>query len=169
MNIKAIRSDKIYRRMTSATNEERENIYRYELMKPFEFKWKCIGMPLKAERDGGYDVVSASSMGGGYHPVQITEKRLGEIEKISDDSFWNACEDSIRKTLESFEQHNIPLSVQDYIFTVLLNDPQNPMSAMNGDYCGDGATPMLTRKARKKPQSMMSSNGKISTTKGLIF
>jgi uncharacterized protein YjaZ len=65
MNIKAIRSDRIYRKMIYSTNEERENLYRYELMKPFEFKWKCIGMPLKAEQDGGYDVVSASSMGGG--------------------------------------------------------------------------------------------------------
>lgn len=141
MNIKAIRSDRIYRKMTSSMNEERENLYRYELMKPFEFKWKCIGMPLKAEKEGGYDVVSASSMGGGYHPAQITEERLGEIEKISDDSFWNACEDSISKALEGFEQHGIHLPVQDYIFTVLLNDPQNPMSAMTGDYCGDGGIP----------------------------
>jgi uncharacterized protein YjaZ len=42
MNIKAIRSDRIYRKMIYSTNEERENLYRYELMKPFEFKWKCI-------------------------------------------------------------------------------------------------------------------------------
>lgn len=65
MNIKAIRSDDIYRKMMSTPNEEKENIYRYELMKPFEFKWQCIGIPLKAEAVGGYDVVSATGMGGG--------------------------------------------------------------------------------------------------------
>ncbi|MEG0594985.1 MAG: DUF2268 domain-containing putative Zn-dependent protease [Christensenella sp.] len=42
MNIKAIRSDEIYRKMMTATNEEKENIYRYELMKPFEFKWQFM-------------------------------------------------------------------------------------------------------------------------------
>ncbi len=64
MNIKTIRSDEIYRKMITATNEEKENIYRYNLMKPFEFKWQC----LKAEAVGGYDVVSASEMGGDYTP-----------------------------------------------------------------------------------------------------
>lgn len=141
MKIKAIRSDDIYRKMMNASNEEKENIYRYELMKPFEFKWKCIGIPLKAEAEGGYDVVSAAGMGGDYHPSQITSERYEEIEKISDNGFWKACEDSIRNTLEGFEDHGIALPTQDYIFTVILNNPQNPMSAMTGDYCGDGGIP----------------------------
>lgn len=141
MNIKAIRSDKIYRKMITATNEEKENIYRYDLMKPFEFKWQCIGIPLKAEAFDGYDVVSAAGMGGDYTPSQITNERLTEIEQISDNAFWSACENSIRNTLEGFEAHGITLPTQDYIFTVILNNPQNPMSAMTGDYCGDGGIP----------------------------
>ena len=141
MNIKAIRSDKIYRKMITATNEEKENIYRYDLMKPFEFKWQCIGIPLKAETVGGYDVVSATGMGGDYTPSQITNERLAEIEQISDNAFWSACENSIRNTLEGFEAHGVTLPTQDYIFTVILNNPQNPMSAMTGDYCGDGGIP----------------------------
>lgn len=141
MNIRTIRSDEIYRKMIAAANEEKENIYRYELMKPFEFKWQCAGIPLKAENEGGYDVVSAAGMGGGYRPSQITCDRSAEIEKISDNHFWAACEKSIRDSLEGFERHGIPLPVQDYVFTVILNDPQNPMSAMTGDYCGDGGIP----------------------------
>jgi len=141
MNIKAIRSDEFYRKMMNATNEEKENIYRYDLMKPFEFKWQCIGIPLKAEAVGGYDVVSAAGIGGDYTPSQITNKRLTEIEQISDNDFWSACEKSIRNTLEGFEAHGITLPTQDYVFTVILNNPQNPMSAMTGDYCGDGGIP----------------------------
>ena len=53
-----------------------------------------------------------------------------EVEQISDNAFWNACENSIRSTLEGFEAHGITLPTQDYIFTVILNDPQNPMSAI---------------------------------------
>lgn len=72
MKIKAIRSDEIYRKMMSAPNDEKENIYRYELMQPFEFKWQCMGISLKAQTVDGYDVVSAAGMGGGYTPSQIT-------------------------------------------------------------------------------------------------
>ncbi|MDD3260319.1 MAG: DUF2268 domain-containing protein [Oscillospiraceae bacterium] len=141
MNIRAIRSDKIYRKMIAATNEEKENIYRYELMKPFEFKWQCVGIPLKAETEGGYDVVAAAGMGGDYRPSQITAERDAEITRISDEQFWDACEKSIRDSLEGFERHGISLPKQDYVFTVILNDTQNPMSAMTGDYCGDGGIP----------------------------
>ena len=52
MNIKAIRSDVLYRRMAAASEKDKETIYRYELMKPFAYKWNCIGIPLQAE-DGG--------------------------------------------------------------------------------------------------------------------
>lgn len=141
MNVKAIRSDEIFRKMMTATEEDKEDLYRYELMKPFEFKWKCIGIPLKSENAGGYDVVSAAGMSGGYSPSQITKARLAEIELISEKAFWDACENSIRSSLEGFEENGIQLPTQDYVFTVLLNDPQNPMSAMTGDYCGDGGIP----------------------------
>lgn len=53
MNITAIRSDRIYRKMMNAAPAEKENIYRDELMKPFAFKWSCIGIPLRSEKDGG--------------------------------------------------------------------------------------------------------------------
>ncbi|MFL0251328.1 DUF2268 domain-containing protein [Clostridium neuense] len=141
MNIKAIRSDEIYERMILGKTGEREDIYRYELMKPFEFKWSCIGIPLKAEKPGGYDVVMASAMGGGFAPSKIDVERIDDVRKISNEDFWKACEESIKNTLEGFEGNGVLLPVQDYIFTVLLNDPQNPMSRMTGDYCGDGGIP----------------------------
>lgn len=56
-------------------------------MKPFEFKWQCIGIPLKSETVGCYDVVSAAGMGGDYLPSQITSEHLTEIEQISDSAF----------------------------------------------------------------------------------
>lgn len=141
MKITPIRSDKIYDKMISAKLEERDNIYRYELMKPFKFKWSCIGIPLKAEQPGGYDVVMASSMGGGFVPSQINSERINDVQEISDERFWHACEESITKTLKGFEDNEISLPTQEYIFTALLNDPKNPMSKMTGDYCGDGGIP----------------------------
>ncbi len=141
MNIQAVRSDALYRKMMGAEQIEKENIYRNELMKPFEFKWMCVGIPLKAEIVGGFDVVSSAGMSGFYAPMQITEERCDEVQKISDDAFWNNCENSIRNSLENFERHGIFLTKQDYVFTILLSDTQNPMTAMTGDYCGDGGIP----------------------------
>ena len=141
MKITAIRSDRIYRDMMTALPDEKENIYRNQLMKPFEFKWACVGIPLTSAQEGGYDVVSAAAMSGFYAPVQITEERRAEIEKISSDTFWASCEASIRNTLLGFEQRGIQLPKQEYVFTVMLSDPQNPMTVMAGDYCGDGGIP----------------------------
>lgn len=81
MKITAIRSERIYRDMMTALPDEKENIYRNRLMKPFEFEWACVGIPLTATQKGGYDVVSAAPMSGFYAPVQITEARRTEIEK----------------------------------------------------------------------------------------
>ena len=66
MKITAIRSDRIYRDMMTALPDKKENIYRNQLMKPFEFKWACVGIPLTAAQEGGYDVVSAATMSGFY-------------------------------------------------------------------------------------------------------
>ncbi len=141
MKITAIRSDELYKKMITASEEEKKEIYRNQLMKPFEFKWQCLGVPLKAEVPGGYDVVTAAEMSGGYTPTAITEDRSEEIERISDNKFWAACEKSIADSLNGFEKSGIILPKQDYVFTILLNNPQHPMSAMTGDYCGDGGIP----------------------------
>ena len=141
MIITAIRSDAIYRKMKDAAPAEKENIYRDELMKPFEFKWACVGIPLKAETEGGCDVVSAAAMSGYYAPAQITQERSAEIDQISKEMFWADCENSIRNTLSGFEQHGIQLPKQEYVFTVVLSDPHSPLTVMAGDYCGDGGIP----------------------------
>ena len=141
MIITAIRSDAIYRKMKDAAPTEKENIYRDELMKPFEFKWACVGIPLKAETESGCDVVSAAAMSGYYAPAQITQERSAEIDQISKETFWADCENSIRNTLSGFEQHGIQLPKQEYVFTVVLSDPHSPLTVMAGDYCGDGGIP----------------------------
>ncbi len=141
MKITAIRSDRIYQEMMNAAPAEKDHIFRDKLMKPFAFKWACVGIPLKAEAEGGCDVVSAAAASGYYTPAQITMERLAEIEQIHHEAFWANCESSIRHALSGFEQHGIRLPRQEYVFTVMLSDPRSPMTAMAGDYCGDGGIP----------------------------
>ena len=54
MNVKEIRSDIVYTEIMNAETEKKNDIYRYQLMKPFEKKWSCIHVPLKAAVPGGY-------------------------------------------------------------------------------------------------------------------
>lgn len=49
MEIKSVRSDEIYKKILIAPTDKKDDIYRYELMKPFEFKWSCYNIPLKAQ------------------------------------------------------------------------------------------------------------------------
>ena len=60
MKISAIRSDKVYSKIMSAPLDKKNDIYRYELMKPFEKKWACYSVPMKALTPNGYDVIMAS-------------------------------------------------------------------------------------------------------------
>lgn len=57
MNISLLRTDTVYRKMINAPKEKRDDIYRYEIAKPFEAKWAYINVPIKASQKGGYDVV----------------------------------------------------------------------------------------------------------------
>ena len=49
MNVTAIRSDSVYKKIMEAPMDKKNDIYRYELMMPFEKKWACYSVPMKAK------------------------------------------------------------------------------------------------------------------------
>lgn len=141
MNVKAIRSDRIYEKIISAPDDKKNDIYRYELMMPFERKWACYHIPIKAKTPGGFDVIMAGRMVGLIDPAKADETQKQNIQLISDDALWEKCETAIRKSLSCFTEHGIDLPVKDYLFTILPADPQNPYIKLNEGYCGDGGIP----------------------------
>ena len=64
LKVQAVRSDGIYRKIMEAPVSKKNDIYRYEMMKPFEKKWACYNVPMKAAQPNGYDVIMASGMLG---------------------------------------------------------------------------------------------------------
>ena len=46
MKITAIRSDRVYSKIVEAPLDKKNDIYRYELMMPFERKWACYHVPM---------------------------------------------------------------------------------------------------------------------------
>ena len=46
IKVEALRSDGIYKKIREAPLEKKNDIYRYELMKPFEKIWDCYNVPI---------------------------------------------------------------------------------------------------------------------------
>ncbi len=141
LKVQAVRSDGIYRKIMEAPVTKKNDIYRYEMMKPFEKKWACYNVPMKAAQPNGYDVIIASSMLGLLLPEKIDETLAQSITLLDDNQFWDNCQKSIERSLKCFSDAGIEFPVKEYLYTVLLADPQNPYSIMNDNYCGDGGIP----------------------------
>jgi len=141
MNIKLVRSDEIYRKIMNSPIDKRDDIYRYEMMKPFEYNWDCLNVPLKAKIPGGYDVVMASGMLGVLIPSEVNEKHIDKINLISDNSIWKECEKTVLKSFDSFTSSGLKLQVENYVFSLLLADPENPYVKLNDGYSGFGGIP----------------------------
>lgn len=141
MNVNAIRSDGIYAKIMKAPFDKKDDIYRYEMMMPFEKKLACYSIPLKATTPNGYDVIMASGMLGHIVPTKVDETQRDNIERISSDSLWIDCKQSIQRSLKCFSKAGVELPVQEYLFTILLANAESPYTIMNKGYCGDGGIP----------------------------
>lgn len=141
MEIKNIRSDAIYRKIIAAPMEKKNDIYRYEMMKPFEKKWACYNIPLKAKQENGYDVIMASNMLGYLDPAEIDETLEESVHLLSDDAFWKSCGNAIEDALVRFEDAGIELPVRNYLYTILLANPKSPYTKLSDGYSGDGGIP----------------------------
>lgn len=141
MKVSAVRSDGVYARIMSAPLDKKDDIYRYGLMMPFERKWACYNVPIKAKTPGGYDVIMASGLLGHIAPTKVDETQKQNIQLISDDQLWEKSEAAIRESLNCFIEHGIDLPVQEYLFTILLANAENPYMILNEGYCGDGGIP----------------------------
>ncbi len=108
---------------------------------PFKKKWDCYSVPMKASTPNGYDVIMASSMLGLIAPNKVDKSQQKNIEQISSDLLWTACQQSIQKSLDCFANSGIEVPVQEYLFTILLADPESPYISLNEGYCGDGGIP----------------------------
>lgn len=141
MNITLLRSDEIYKKMMNSPKEKRDDIYRYEIAKPFEFKWSCINVPLKSPKKGGYDVVMASNMLGYLPPSEVNEAQEEKINLISNDVLWETCRKTIENCLERFTKAGYELPVKDYMFSIMLGNPKSPYLSLSDGYLGDGGIP----------------------------
>jgi len=141
MKINIVRSDEIYLKMAGSSEEKRDDIFRWEIMGPFQKKWDLINVPMKAKTPGGYDVVMASSMLGLMPPKQIDQDVSEQIELISNENLWNLCRKEIESSLNRFGGAGYTLPVEEYTFSILLANPDSIYTKLSDGYSGDGGIP----------------------------
>lgn len=136
MKVKYIRSDGVYQKIANASIEKKNDIYRYELMMPFKKKWDCYSVPMKASTPNGYDVIMASSMLGLIAPNKVDKSQQKNIEQISSDLLWTACQQSIQKSLDCLTPLNstkrgsnlnpLPKKIFEILFSAFLGNKKAP-------------------------------------------
>lgn len=141
MIVENLNSSEIYRKMMLSEQEKRDDIYRYELMMPLKEKWDCYHIPMKADREGGYDIIMASEMLGILPPREVDKRYESWIDAISDQKIWDTCDEVIAKALKRFEDKGVELKVDRYLYTILLANPKSPYIIMCDGYSGDGGIP----------------------------
>ncbi len=68
----------------------------------------------------------------GLLPPDIIDKGWEKaIDMLSDNSLWNDCEKAIETALSRFEKKGIELPEKEYLYSILLANPDNAYTIMN--------------------------------------
>ncbi|MCM3380945.1 DUF2268 domain-containing protein [Bacillus sp. FSL R5-0394] len=140
MNIQALRSDHIYRKVMQVPLAEKTELYREEMLAPFMKKWETQQVPYKAADPGGFDVMTINNFIF-RAPEEMTPEISTELELISSDAFWQECEAVVARSLGLFTENGVKLKVSEYLFTILLGNPKSQSLLLNEGYSGDGGIP----------------------------
>ena len=74
-------------------------------------------------------------------PADITPEINESLAAISSEAFWQQCHEAVHRSLSTFTDHGIELSVSEYLYTILLGDKNSPSLMMNEGISGDGGIP----------------------------
>ncbi|UPK47147.1 DUF2268 domain-containing protein [Paenibacillus pabuli] len=140
MKITALRSDKIYEEIIQAAHDEKLELYRERMMRPFLNKWNIQQIPFRSSEPNGFDVIMMNNFMN-IAPSDITSEISEPLAAISSEGFWKQCHEAVTASLSTFVQDGIELSVSEYLYTILLGDKNSPTLQMNEGICGDGGIP----------------------------
>ena len=61
MKVNIVYSPDVYKKIMLADSDKKDDIYRYDMMLPFQGKWECYHIPMKPKYPGGYDIIMANN------------------------------------------------------------------------------------------------------------
>lgn len=118
--------------------EDKENFYRYSMMKPFEKMWSMINVPLKAKQPNGYDVMMATNMLG-YLNVSDTQTGRQALENLKEIQALQTAQSTLNHCIDFIEKTNININAEELRFGMYIADPKK-LELQKG-YCGFGGIP----------------------------
>ncbi|WP_313802819.1 DUF2268 domain-containing protein [Cytobacillus sp.] len=121
-----------------AIEEDRENFYRYSMMKPFEKMWNTINVPLKAKQPNGYDVLMATNMLG-YLSISDTEMGRRALERLKEIQALQTAQNTLNDCVVFIEENNLKVHADELRFGMFIADPKK-LELQKG-YCGFGGIP----------------------------
>ncbi|MEK4651999.1 DUF2268 domain-containing protein [Niallia sp. FSL W8-0954] len=118
--------------------DEKENYFRYSMMKPFEKMWNTINVPLKANQSNGYDVILTTKMLG-Y--LDVTKTEIGKIalENLEKIQALQTAYDTLNHCVDFIQENNLKLNTDELKFGMYIADPKK-LQLQKG-YCGFGGIP----------------------------
>ncbi|TPG88604.1 hypothetical protein EEL32_08235 [Brevibacillus laterosporus] len=118
--------------------EEKENYFRYSMMKPFEKMWNTINVPLKANQPNGYDVIMATRMLG-YLDISDTEIGKIALENLKEIQALQTAYDTLNHCVDFIQKNNLNINADELKFGMYIADPKK-LELQKG-YCGFGGIP----------------------------
>ena len=103
--------------------EEKEDFYRYSMMKPFEKMWNIINVPLKANQPNGYDVIMATKMLG-YLDISNTETGKIALEKLKEIQALQTAYDTLKTCVNFIQKNNLKINADELKFGMYIADPK---------------------------------------------
>ncbi|MEH7239500.1 DUF2268 domain-containing protein [Bacillus sp. JJ1562] len=116
----------------------RENFFRYTMMKPFEKMWNTINVPIEAKQPNGYDVLMATKMLG-YLDVSETEKGNKVISKLKEINATQTAKETLDNCIDFLQSNNLKINTDELRFGLYIADPDK-LKLQKG-YCGFGGIP----------------------------
>lgn len=118
--------------------EDKENFYRYSMMKSFEKMWSMINVPLKAKQPNGYDVIMATNMLG-YLNVSDTQTGRQALKYLKEIQALQTAQNTLNHCIDFIEKNNININADELRFGMYIADPKK-LELQKG-YCGFGGIP----------------------------
>lgn len=124
--------------LTLAELQDKENYFRYTMMKPFEKMWGLINVPLKAKQENGYDVIMASKMLG-FADVGDDEVIQQGLSILKDNDAYTIAENALMNCIEVSNKQGLKVNAEEIKFGLYVADPEK-LKLQKG-YTGFGGIP----------------------------
>lgn len=137
MTLHVIESDKIYKELLETPIDQRDNLFKNQLLLPFKKKFEK--QHVSFDENIPFNVMNLISF---MHkmPKDLVKEDLDSINQFNEE-FWANIKNAFYSSIEAFTSKGLNLPKEDYYLTALLGNENSPMMSINENYSGDGGIP----------------------------